>query len=138
MKTKNIFKTLVLAAVLVSACSKNDIADDFKGYTLPVTINVTRQGDAATTRATYDGETKKLSFSVGDKLFVKGSYHEGDYTFAGMLDYVSDGKFSGTIISQTEWTGTIEELLSADGGANATLLPAGYGEYGYFSITFMT
>ena len=134
MKTKNIFKTLVLAAVLVSACSKNDIADDFKGYTLPVTINVTRQGDAATTRATYDGETKKLSFSAGDKLFVKGSYHEGDYTFAGMLDYVSDGKFSGTIISQTEWTGTIEELLSADGGANATLLPAGYGEYGYFSI----
>ena len=134
MKTKNIFKTLVLAAVLVSACSKNDIADDFKGYTLPITINVTRQGDAATTRATYDGETKKLSFSAGDKLFVKGSYHEGDYTFAGMLDYVSDGKFSGTIISQTEWTGTIEELLSADGGANATLLPAGYGEYGYFSI----
>lgn len=133
MKTKNIFKTLVLAAVLVSACSKNDIADDSKGYTLPVTINVTRQGDAATTRATYDGETKKLSFSAGDKLFVKGSYNEGEYTFAGMLNYVSDGKFSGTIMTQTKWTGTNEELLSAD-GVDATLLPAGYGEYGYLSI----
>ena len=134
MKTKNIFNTLVLAAVLVSACSKIDIADDSKGYTLPVTINVTRQGDEPATRATYNESTKKLSFSTGDKLFVKGSYNEGENTFAGMLDYVSDGKFSGTIISQTEWTGTIEELLSEDGGANATLLPAGYGEYGYFSI----
>lgn len=38
------------------------------------------------------------------------------------------------IMTQTEWTGTTEELLSADGGANATLLPAGYGEYGYLSI----
>ena len=70
MKTKNIFKTLVLAAVLVSACSKNEIDNDFKGYTLPVVINVTRQGDDATTRATYtyDEDTKKgtLSFSTGD------------------------------------------------------------------------
>ena len=134
MKTKNIFKTLVLAAVLVSACGKNEIADDFKGYTLPVTINVTRQGDEPATRASYNESTRKLEFSAGDKLFVQGSYNEGAYIFAGMLDYVSDGKFSGTIMTQTEWTGTTEELLSADGGANATLLPAGYGEYGYLSI----
>ena len=134
MKTKNIFKTLVLAAVLVSACGKNEIADDFKGYALPVTINVTRQGDEGTTRATYNESTRKLSFSAGDKLFVQGSYNEGAYIFAGMLDYVSDGKFSGIIMRQTDWTGTIEELLSADGGASATLLPAGYGEYGYLSI----
>ncbi len=134
MKTKNIFKTLVLAAVLVSACGKNEIADDFKGYTLPVTINVTRQGDEPATRATYNESTRKLEFSAGDKLFVQGSYNEGTYIFAGMLDYVSDGKFSGTIMTQTEWTGTTEELLSADGGAIATLLPAGYGEYGYLSI----
>jgi hypothetical protein len=109
---------------------------DTKGYALPVTINVTRQGDT-TTRATYTdngNKTGSLSFSAGDKLFVQGSYNEGAYIFAGMLDYVSDGKFSGTIMTQTEWTGTTEELLSADGGANATLLPAGYGEYGYLSI----
>lgn len=69
MKTKNIFKTLVLAAVLVSACGKNEIADDFKGYTLPVTVNVTREGDDAT-KATYNESTRKLEFSAGDKLFV--------------------------------------------------------------------
>lgn len=150
MNTKNIFKTVALAMMmpamlLTTACSNND--DEIvntenpastKGYALPVTINVTRQGDDATTRATYtyDEDTKKgtLSFSTGDKLFVSGSYNDGNYSFAGMLDYVSDGKFSGTIMTQTEWTGTYEELLSADGGANATLLPAGYGEYGYLSI----
>ena len=144
MKTKTILQTLALAMLmptmlLTTACSNDDeIVNtenpaNTKGYALPVTINVTRQGDA-TTRATYDGETKKLSFSTGDKLFVKGSYNEGECTYAGMLDYVSDGTFSGTIMTQTEWTGTIEELLSEDGGANATLLPAGYGEYGYLSI----
>ena len=134
MKTKNIFKALVLASVLVSACGKHEIANNDKGYSLPVTINVTRQGDEPATRATYNESTRKLEFSAGDKLFVQGSYNEGAYIFAGMLDYVSDGKFSGTIMTQTEWTGTTEELLSADGGANATLLPAGYGEYGYLSI----
>ena len=145
MKTKTILKTLALAMLmpamlLTTACSNSDDEiintenpTNTKGYALPVTINVTRQGDA-TTRASYNETSKKLSFSTGDKLFVSGSYNEGDCTFAGMLDYVSDGKFSGTIMTQTEWTGTTEELLSADGGANATLLPAGYGEYGYLSI----
>ena len=143
MKTKTIFKTLALAMLmpamlLTTACSSEDEIvntenpTNTKGYALPITINVTRQGDA-TTRATFDGS--KLSFSTGDKLFVSGSYNEGDCTFAGMLDYVSDGTFSGTIMTQTEWTGTTEELLSEDGGANATLLPAGYGDYGYLSIT---
>ena len=148
MKTKTIFKMLALAMLmpamlLTTACSNSDDEivntenpTNTKGYALPVTINVTRQGDA-TTRATYTdngNKTGSLSFSAGDKLFVQGSYNEGAYIFAGMLDYVSDGKFSGTIMTQTEWTGTTEELLSADGGANATLLPAGYGEYGYLSI----
>ena len=145
MKTKTIFKMLAAAMLmptmlLTTACSNsdNEIVNtenptNTKGYALPVTINVTRQGDDATTRATFDGS--KLSFSTGDKLFVSGSYNEGEYTFAGMLDYVSDGTFSGTIMTQTEWTGTTEELLSEDGGANATLLPAGYGDYGYLSIT---
>ena len=145
MKTKTIFKALAMAMLmpammLTTACSSEDDALNNtantentinKGYALPVTVNVTRQGDAAT-RASFDGS--KLNFSTGDQLFVSGSYNEGNSTFAGMLDYVSDGKFSGTIMTQTEWTGTPEELLSADGGANATLLPAGYGEYGYLSI----
>ncbi len=133
MKTKNIFKALVLASVFVSACSKNDIADDFKGYTLPVAINVTRQGDDAT-RATYNESTRKLSFSAGDKLFVSGSYNEGNYTFAGMLDYVSDGKFSGTIYTESEYTGTAEALLAGASDRLATLVPAGYDTYGYLSI----
>ena len=141
MKTKNIFKTLAFAILmpamlLTTACGKETVNDentDGKGFALPVTVNVTREGDDAT-KATYNESTRTLEFSAGDKLFVQGSYNEGAYIFAGMLDYVSDGKFSGTIMTQTEWTGTNEELLSADGGANATLLPAGYGEYGYLSI----
>ena len=148
MKTKTIFKMLAAAMLmpamlLTTACSNSDDEiintenpTNTKGYALPVTINVTRQGDT-TTRATYTdngNKTGSLSFSTGDKLFVQGSYNEGAYIFAGILDYVSDGTFSGTIMTQTEWTGTTEELLSADGGASATLLPAGYGEYGYLSI----
>ena len=133
MKTKNIFKTLVLAAVLVSACSKNEIDNDFKGYTLPVTINVTRQGDAAT-RATYDGESKKLSFSTGDKLFVQGSDSKAG-EFAGLLAWQSEGTFSGTIMTENKYDGTAEELLSsATDGAEALLIPAGYKSYEYFEL----
>ena len=131
MKTKNIFKTLVLAAVLVSACSKNEIDNDFKGYTLPVTINVTRQGDEPATRATYNESTKKLEFSTGDKLFVKGNdYDAGD--FAGTLDYDAvSGKFSGTVTIEKNYTGTIGDLMAS---AYAFLLPDGYGSYGVVSI----
>ena len=122
-----------MAAVLVSACSKNEIDNDFKGYTLPVTINVTRQGDAAT-RATYDGESKKLSFSTGDKLFVQGSDSKaGEY--AGLLAWQSEGTFSGTIMTENEYDGTAEELLSsATDGAEALLIPAGYKSYEYFEL----
>ncbi len=131
MKTKNIFKTLVLAAVLVSACGKNEIADDFKGYTLPVTINVTRQGDEPATRATYNESTKKLEFSTGDKLFVTGNHYDADQ-FAGTLDYDAvSGKFSGTIYTESEYTGTIDDLMAS---ARAVLLPADYGSYGFLSI----
>ena len=148
MKTKTIFKTLALATMmpamlLTTACSSDDDAiinnnetPAKKGYTLPVTINVTRQSEAAT-RATYTdngNKTGSLSFNTGDKLFVTGAWEDEDenyYCYAGMLNYVSDGTFSGTIITQTEWTGTIEGLL---GGASANLLPAGYEEYGYLSI----
>ena len=133
MKTKNIFKTLVLAAVLVSACGKNEIADDFKGYTLPVTINVTRQGDEPATRATYNESTRKLSFSAGDQLFVKGNDYDAG-SFAGTLNYVSGGTFSGTIYTQYSFPSTADVLFTYADSKRATLLPAGYGSYGYLTI----
>ena len=134
MKTKNIFKTLILAAVLVSACGKNEIANDEntekKGFALPVTVNVTREGDDAT-KATYNESTRKLSFSTGDKLFVVG-YHDDAERFAGTLDYDAvSGKFSGTVTAENEYTGNIDDLMK---NAYAFLLPAGYGSYGVFSI----
>ena len=143
MKTKTIFKTLAFAMLmptmlLTTACSSDDLVDTEgtetivkKGYTLPVTVNVTRQGDEATTRAAYNESTRKLEFSAGDKLFVRGDY-DSENSFAGTLDYDSEtGKFSGTITTQTEWTGTAEELLA---GADAQLLPAGYEGYGFINI----
>ena len=84
MNRKNIFYRLALAMLmptmlLTTACSNEDdtVINNGKtaaiGYTLPVTINVTRQSGDATTRATYNESTRMLSFSAGDKLFVKGS-----------------------------------------------------------------
>ena len=139
MKTTTILKTLALAMLmptmlLTTACSNSDdIANtekpaNTKGYALPVTINVTRQGGDAT-RAIYDESTKKLSFSTGDKLFIEG-YQE----FAGMLTMVSDGKFTGEILTKTPYTGTVEELFASASELNAYLLPAGYESYGFLNI----
>ena len=144
MKTKNIFKALALAMLmpamlLTIACSNEDdvvnntenIAN--KGYELPVTVNVTRQ-DAAATRATFDGS--KLNFGEGDKLFVKGndSSAGGAGFFAGTLTWQSGGTFSGTILTENAYSGTIDALFTA-GSALATLLPANYGDYPYLSFT---
>ena len=151
MKTKNIFKALAFAMLmpamlLTTACSNEDDALNNtantentinKGYALPVTVNVTR-GDGAT-RASYNESTRKLEFSAGDKLFVSG-YYDGDYeyVFAGELDYVpATEKFSGTIYTSKEWTDTADALFtaaSANGYVYATLLPAGYGSYGFLTI----
>ena len=148
MKTKNIFKTLAFAMLmpammLTTACSNDDDLINNtantentinKGYALPVTVNVTREGGA--TRATFDGS--KLNFSTGDKLFVEGgSVSTG--SFAGTLDYVpATGKFSGTIYTYKKWTDTADELFTAaianSGYITATLLPNGYKSYGYLSI----
>ena len=143
MKTKYIFNLLALAMLmpamlLTTACSNEDdvvnntenIAN--KGYELPVTVNVTRQ-DAATTRASFDGS--KLNFSKGDQLFVKGNdYSEGGVGyFAGTLTWQSGGTFIGTILTQNEYTGTIDALF-AKGGTLATLLPANYRNYPYLSF----
>ena len=149
MKTKNIFKTLALAMMmpamlLTTACSSED---DFtnntvnsqsvakKGYPFPVTVNVSRQGDEGTTRATYNESTKKLEFSAGDKLFVKGSDNSdgGAGKFAGTLDYDAvSGEFSGTVTTQNQYTGTIDDLMAS---AVAFLLPDGYGSYEFFSVS---
>ena len=134
MNTKNIFKTLVLAAVLVSACGKNEIADDFKGYTLPVTINVTRQGDEPATRASYNESTRKLEFSAGDKLFVEGRDNNTAGSFKGVLTWLSGGTFSGSINTEKEYTGTADALLTDAAYVTATLLPAGYESYAFLSI----
>ena len=146
MKTKNIFKVLALAMLmpammLTTACSsEDDIVNNEptakKGYALPVTVNVTREGDAAT-RATYTDNgngTGSLAFSAGDKLFVYG--YKLNIHFAGMLNYVpSTGKFSGTIYTENEYSGTAIELFNSPQVAiSAHLLPAGYESYGYLSI----
>ena len=133
MNTKNILKTLALAMLLATACNKNEIANDEnadkKGFALPVTVNVTREGDDAT-KATYNESTRKLEFSTGDKLFVEGSHIDAD-RFAGTLTWQSGGTFSGTIYTESLYEGTIDDLLN---GNYATLLPAGYESYDYLEI----
>ena len=144
MRTKNIFKTLAFAMLmptmlLTTSCSSDD---DFantntettntetivkKGYELPVTVNVTRQGDA--TRATYNESTKKLGFSLGDKLFVRGEEATAG-KFAGELTWQSSTTFSGTIYTENSYTGTADALFKAastdPNNISATLLPNGY------------
>lgn len=146
MNTKIIFKALALAMLmpamlLTTACSNDDDAVNNentanKGYALPVTVNVTREGDA--TRATYTDNgngTGSFGFSAGDKLFVSGSA-TGAGKFAGALDYVpATGKFSGTIYTQKDYDGTADALFSAAFSRIATLLPAGYDSYNFLSIS---
>ena len=150
MKTKNIFKALALAMLmpamlLTTACSnEDDLVNNTannentinKGYALPVTVNVTREGDV--TRATYtdnnDG-TGSLAFSAGDKLFVGGNYDDWNKRFAGTLDYDAEsGKFKGTIYTQDDTYKTYEALFAASDYTIATLLPAGYKDHGYLVI----
>lgn len=149
MKTKNIFKALALAMLmpamlLTTACSNDDdVVNNAantentinKGYALPVTVNVTREGDA--TRATYNDNgdgTGSLAFGAGDKLFVKGSA-TGAGSFAGALDYVpATGKFSGTIYTKNDYDGTADALFSAPSSVRAILLPNGYDSYNFLYI----
>ena len=141
MKTRTILKSLALAMLmpamlLTTACSNSDNeiingeTANTKGYTLPVTVNVTREGDA-TTRATFDGS--KLSFSTGDKLFICGQDNTAG-SFKGVLSWVSGGTFSGSINTQNEYTGTADALLTDAAYVTATLLPAGYESYAFLSI----
>ncbi len=137
MKTKIILKTLAMSMLLATACNKNEIANDEnttkKGFALPVTVNVTREGDD--TKATYDDNTKKLSFSAGDKLFVSGNYDDWYKSFAGTLDYDAEsGKFKGTIYTEDDTYKTYEDLFGHSDDYTATLLPAGYKDHGYLVI----
>jgi hypothetical protein len=146
MNTKIIFKALAFAMLmptmlLTTACSnEDDVVNNavnsqtvaHKGYALPVTVNVTHEGDA-TTRATFDGS--KLAFSAGDQLFVGGNYDDWDKRFAGTLDYDAEsGKFKGTIYTQDDTYKTYEELFGNSDYTIATLLPAGYKDHGYLVI----
>ena len=144
MKTKNIFKALALAmlmpaTMLTTACSSDDsiINDEptaTKGFELPVTVNVTRQGDEGTTRATYNESTHKLGFSSGDKLFVSG-LDNGFKQFAGILTWQSGGTFSGTITTEnTSYTGTADDLFNNANYLQANLLPAGYDSKGFIIV----
>lgn len=137
MKAKNIFETLAFALLmpailLTTACSTiNDNEDtDKQGFTIPVTVYVTRQSDPAT-KATYNESGKTLSFSAGDKLFVSG---EGFYgRFAGTLTWQGGGTFSGTITTQYAYPGSFSDLFSSS-DTWAELLPNGYEGYGCLSI----
>ena len=136
MKTNTtIIKALAFAMLFATACNKNEIANEEntekKGFSFPVTVNVTREGDDAT-KATYNETSKKLEFSAGDKLFVYGSQNNAG-KFAGTLDYDAvSGKFSGTVTTQYEYTGTIDNLMES---VEAVLLPAGYESYGFYSVS---
>ncbi len=147
MNTKNILKALAFAILmpamlLVSGCNKSEIANDEnaekKGFALPVTVNVTREGDD--TKATYtdngDG-TGSLAFSAGDKLLVRGNDAGGAGRFAGTLNYVSGGTFSGTIYTENSYSGTADALFTAATAnwVGAALFPNGYETYEFLSIS---
>ena len=150
METKNMFKALAMvmlmpAMLLTTACSNDDFAVNDnteivnqKGFTIPVTINVTRQGDDATMRATYTDNgngTGTLGFSTGDKLFVKGM-DNGFKQFAGILTWQSGGTFSGTITTEnTSYTGTADDLFKNAMFISAYLLPAGYDSKGFIKVS---
>ena len=146
MNIKNVFKSLAFAMLMpamlfTTSCGNEDEAiiggDAAKlSKTIPVTVNVTRQGDKAGTRATYDGTTKKLSFSEGDKLLVDG--FTDDVTFAGILEWVSGGTFTGLLDIDGTYSGTDAEMFTeASTGENfieAILLPNGWETYGVLKI----
>ena len=119
------------------AANNNEITNK-KGFELPVTVNVTREGDKATTRATYTDNgngTGTLGFSTGDKLLVKGM-DNGFKQFAGILTWQSGGTFSGTITTEnTSYTGTADDLFKNAMFISAYLLPAGYDSKGFIKVS---
>jgi hypothetical protein len=134
MKRRNIIKALALAMLLTTACVNNEIPNE-NGYALPVTVNVTRQGNDPATKAEYNKNgDNKLEFSAGDQLFILGGeYGEGmPGWFYGTLTWQSGGTFSGTLTTENEYTGTIDAII---GSSHVYLLPAGYGNYGFLTVS---
>ena len=141
MNIKNVFKSLAFAMLMpamlfTTSCGNEDEVinggDAAKlSKKITVSVNVTRQGDKAATRADYGH--KQLSFSTGDKLFVKGEHPDAGY-FAGTLEWQSGGTFTGTISSQISYSCSDDEFLSEASTVEATLLPAGYENYGFLEI----
>ena len=152
MIRKNIFKLMALAllmpaTMLLTACGNEDEVVNpektqngntqtentaQKGYPLQVTVNATRKD----TRAHFNESTMKLEFTEGDKLYVVGKDESvgGAGWFAGTLDMVSAGTFSGTIYTTNPYTGTADALLSGASYVSALLLPNNFGTYEFFSI----
>ncbi len=150
MIRKNIFKLMALALLmpammLLTACGNEDEVVNpektqngntqtestaQKGYPLQVTVNATRKD----TRAHFNESTMKLEFSAGDKLYVYGN-HDTVGFFAGTLDMVSEGTFSGTIYTTNPYDGTADALLSGASLVGALLLPNDFGTYKYLSIS---
>ena len=124
--------------LLTTACSSdNDVITNNeninkKGYEIPVTLNATRQGDA-TTRATYNPDTRMLEYSTGDQLYVLGN-HSTAGMFYGTLEWKGGIIFSGTITTTNQYEGTGVDLLSSSKWVRAILLPAGYNNYHYITI----
>ena len=141
MNTKNILKSLAFAMLMpamlfTTSCSNEDVVinggDTAKmSKKIYVTVNVTRQGEKATTRADYGH--KQLPFSTGDKLFVEG-YRSGAGNFAGTLEWQSGGTFTGTINTEVDYSGTVDDLLEGAYPIQATLLPAGWESYHFLKI----
>ncbi len=129
MKAKRIFYSWALIAVAMmlftlTACSSDDNLTEnkietpavAKDYTIPVTVKVSRQGENAATRASYDESTKILSFSTGDQLFIQGTESTAG-NFAGTLIYTSTtddaSTFTGDIYTTHSYSGTADDLLTA-------------------------
>ncbi len=139
MKAIKITGTVALAilfSILNTACGydvrlteEDDIEQGYSFHTA-ISVNTSLQ----TTRAAYNLETMRLTFSAGDQLFICGTHAQaGD--FAGLLIWSSGNSFSGTITTSNEYRGTATNILNEALSAEATLLPNGYTGYGYLTMS---
>lgn len=129
---------LALPTMLFTTACSNDVVQDIEqapestlGYVKQVTINAARDaGDA--TRAYYDQNLKKLSFSEGDQLFYRGN--QGSVgRYALLVDYKQGSTFQGNLYTENPYEGNAIDLFKT-GRIEAQLIPAGYQDYGFFEL----